>query len=112
MPRRITSPSDYEACFEAQRFLLFKHSPSCPISGRAFREYEAYAGAHPDVPTAWVHVVDERPLARDASARTGVPHESPQVLLLESGRATWNASHGGITRESLAAAWTAAPRSI
>lgn len=104
MPRRITQQPDYENCFQAPRFLLFKHSPTCPISARAFREYEIFAAAHAEVPTAWVHVIEERPLARDASARTGVQHQSPQVLLLEQGRAVWNASHDAITRTSLAEA--------
>jgi bacillithiol system protein YtxJ len=106
--RRITTQADYEACFAAPRFLLFKHSPTCPISARAFREYELFAAAHAEVATAWVHVIDERPLARDASARTGVVHQSPQALLLVNGKAVWNASHDAISRTSLAAACAAA----
>ncbi|TAJ25413.1 MAG: bacillithiol system redox-active protein YtxJ [Planctomycetota bacterium] len=102
--RRITTKHEYEASFQAPLFLLFKHSPTCPISARAFREYEIFAAAHADVPTAWVHVIDERPLARDASARTGVEHQSPQALLLAHGKAVWNASHDAISRTSLAAA--------
>jgi transposase InsO family protein len=46
----------------------------------------------------------ERTLSRRIADRTGVRHESPQAILVERGRAVWNASHGAITRESLAAA--------
>lgn len=112
MPRRITTREDYEASFAAAHFLLFKHSPTCPISARAFREYEAFAAAHPELPTAWVDVLAERPLARDASARVGIQHESPQALWLRAGALAWHASHGAITRDSLAqaASSTAPPR--
>ncbi|MBM3976973.1 MAG: bacillithiol system redox-active protein YtxJ [Planctomycetes bacterium] len=106
MLRRITSQADYEASFRAPLFLLFKHSPTCPISARAFREYEIFAAAHAEVPTGWVHVIEERPLARDAAARTGIEHQSPQALLLAQGRVLWNASHDAITRHALSAACT------
>jgi len=33
-----------------------------------------------------------------------VKHESPQALYFVGGEVVWNASHGGITSESLAAA--------
>ena len=46
----------------------------------------------------------DRPLSLEAAETTGVPHESPQALLVRDGTVTWHASHGGITTESLASA--------
>jgi len=108
MPTRIRTEAELEAAFAAERYLLFKHSPTCPISAGAFAEYERWNAAHPEVPTGWIEVVRERPLARAVAERTGVRHESPQALLLASGKARWNASHSAITVESLRAALTAA----
>ena len=75
------------------------------MSDRAYREYRRFVEAHPEVPTAWIDVIDGRPLSREVAARTGVQHESPQALVLESGRSVWDASHGAVTREALEAAW-------
>ena len=104
MPTRIRTAAEFEAAFGAPRFLLFKHSTTCPISAAAFAEYERWASAHPGEATGWIEVLAERPLARAASERTGIRHESPQAILLEGGRPKWNASHQRITSASLAAA--------
>jgi bacillithiol system protein YtxJ len=37
-------------------------------------------------------------------ARTGVVHESPQVVVLSNGQAVWSASHYAIKAESVEAA--------
>lgn len=104
IPSRIADADALEARLAAPRFLLFKHSPVCPISARAFAEYEAFLATDPDVDTAYLDVIAQRDLSRRVAEVTGVPHESPQAILLESGRAVWNASHLAITRASLAAA--------
>jgi bacillithiol system protein YtxJ len=101
MPARLRTDAELAAAFAAPRYLLFKHSPTCPISAAAFEQYRRFAEAHPDVATGWIEVVQERPLARAASERSGVRHESPQALLLEGGAARWDASHGAITVASL-----------
>lgn len=101
MPTRLRTPAELEAALAAPRFLLFKHSPTCPISAAAFAEYEAWAGEHPAFPTGWVEVIQERPLARAVAERTGIQHESPQALLFEAGRVAWHASHSAITAVSL-----------
>jgi len=85
----------------ADLFLLFKHSFRCPISGRAFEEYDEFVAAHPEVPTGWIDVVADRPLSLHAAERTGVTHQSPQALLIRDGSVVWDASHGSITEASL-----------
>ena len=107
MTTRLTTAAELEEALRAPRFLLFKHSTTCPISQAAFEEYEDWLASAPPVPSAWLHVVHERPLARLVSERTGVHHESPQALLLVAGRCVWNASHGAITQASLQAALAA-----
>lgn len=106
MATRIRTEAELEAALAAPRFLLFKHSSTCPISAAAFEEYEEWLASAPGIPSAWLAVVAERPLARAVAERTGVQHESPQALLLAGGRCLWNASHGAITVESLRAALT------
>ena len=46
------------------RVLLFKHSPTCPISAEAREAYAAFRADLPDAPTLFVDVVADRPVAR------------------------------------------------
>jgi bacillithiol system protein YtxJ len=101
MPTRLRTESELAAAFAAERFLLFKHSPTCPVSAAAFEQYRRWAGHHPELESGWIEVVAERPLARAVAERTGVRHESPQAILLEGGRPRWSASHAAITEASL-----------
>lgn len=90
-----------DAALKADSFLLFKHSLTCPISARAFREYTTFVVGGSTVPTGWIDVVGQRPWSQRVETETGLAHESPQVLLLQKGQVIWHASHGGITKESL-----------
>ena len=101
MAHRLRTESELEAAFGAERFLLFKHSTTCPVSAAAFGEYERWCTEHPEVATGWIDVIAERPLAQAVAKRTQIRHESPQAILLSGGQATWNASHGAITKKSL-----------
>src|SRR5690348_5798834 len=67
--------------------LLFKHSNSCPISSRAYREMEKLDDVN------LLEVQTTRELSREVAAITGVRHETPQVIVLKEGKAVWNASH-------------------
>jgi len=103
-PPRFKDLAAVDAALAAPTFVVFKHSLVCPVSDRAFREYEAFHAARPDVPTAWIDVIGERAWSRHVAAAGGVTHESPQALYVKDGRVVWHASHGGITRATLEAA--------
>jgi bacillithiol system protein YtxJ len=107
-PPRFPDLAALEAALAAREFLIFKHSHRCGVSATAFTEYEAFAAARPDVPTAWIDVIAERPWSMRVAEASGIEHQSPQALLVRDGRVAWHASHGAITRKSLEAA--AAPR--
>ena len=72
--------------------LLFKHSNACPISAAAYEQMSRVKG---DV--SIVVVQQSRDLAREVETRTGVRHESPQVLVLRDGAVVWTASHFAVT---------------
>lgn len=91
------------ATSQEQAVVLFLHDPWCPISARAYREMERVGG---DV--ALVDVSRARRLNREIEARTGVRHESPQVLVLCGGRVAWHASHHRVTAAAVAGARFAA----
>jgi bacillithiol system protein YtxJ len=91
-----------EALFERshqETVLLFLHAPHCPIGLNAF-----YAMQRLDEAAAVIDVRYQRTLTQAIEDRTGVQHESPQVLVLRHGSAVWNASHFDITADTVARA--------
>ncbi len=79
--------------------IIFKHSTSCSISAAAYREME-----HVDADVRLVEVQSAREVSREIANRTGVRHESPQVIVLRNGKAVWNASHFDVTAKAVAEA--------
>src|SRR6185369_17670564 len=57
----------------SQPVVIFKHSNSCPISSRAYREMEQFDG-----PVNLVEVQAARDISRKLADITGVRHETPQ----------------------------------
>jgi bacillithiol system protein YtxJ len=78
--------------------LVFKHSTSCPISSRAYREMEKLEEVN------LLEVQAARELSREVAAITGVEHETPQVIVLKDGKAVWNASHYDVIASSVSEA--------
>src|SRR6201995_2143294 len=76
--------------------LLFKHSETCPISARAYREMRGVKS-----PVSIVVVQKNRDVSREVESRTGVRHESPQALVLRGGKAVWSATHFDVTADAV-----------
>lgn len=81
--------------------VLYKHSPRCIVCRRAIGEVEALARSRPELPVYVLDVLEQRGLSDRVARKLGVSHESPQVLVLRGGRATWSASHGGVDERAI-----------
>ncbi len=106
--KTLSSVEELRACIE-QSFesavLIFKHSTKCPISADAFQrvsQFDAGASGHPEV--YMVRVIEERQVSTEIAMCLGVPHQSPQIVLVRDGVAIWNTSHYGIHADRLAEA--------
>jgi bacillithiol system protein YtxJ len=75
---------------------VFKHSTTCPISASAYRELEDYPGE-----VVLIEVQRAGDLSSEIVERTGIQHESPQVIILRNGKAVWHASHWQVTSAAL-----------
>jgi len=104
--QQLADKASLDAAFAEPLFLLLKHSPICPISNSVRLEVETFASNHPDLHVGVVDVIDGRPLSQAVEARTGIRHESPQVLLLKDGQAVWHENHWRITAARLTDAFT------
>lgn len=101
----VKSQQECDALLANGRAILFKHSPTCAVSWAAHRQVLRFHAAHPDAPIYLVSVRRQRDLSWHIAARTGVEHQSPQVLVLSNGKIIVTASHAAITADLLASAW-------
>ena len=99
----LTQLDDALEASRSATIILFNHDPYCPISARAYEQMTAAPG-----PVRMIDVSRKRDVTSEISRRTGVRHESPQVIVLREGRAVWSASHHAITAEAVERATSAA----
>ncbi|TSB45101.1 bacillithiol system redox-active protein YtxJ [Alkalicoccobacillus porphyridii] len=83
--------------------LLFKHSTQCPISADAYKQYQAFLETEQgqQITTAFVKVIESRPISNQIAEDLGVVHKSPQAFLLKDGQVQWTESHWNITQENI-----------
>ena len=83
----------------AKPVLLFKHSTSCSISSmsldRLLRNWKAEDSDK--ITPYYLDLLAYRSLSNLVAERFGIPHESPQVLLIQNGKVTYHESHYGIS---------------
>ncbi len=103
--RPVLTPEDADAALEAARdhtVVIYKHSPICEISADALDEIHGFLAQAPaGLDVRIVDVLSARPASQHIETRTGVRHESPQVLVLARGEVVWNASHRRVTAAAL-----------
>jgi bacillithiol system protein YtxJ len=84
--------------------LIFKHSPYCLVSSLAFEQVSDFAKANPDFEIAVIDVVRQRKVSRQIAVELGLPHASPQAILMVGGCMRWHGSHGRITAKAIGVA--------
>lgn len=80
--------------------ILFKHSLTCPVSSAAYKEMQQMKRT-----VALIVMQNSRDVSTETERRTGVMHESPQVIIVRNGAAAWNASHWAIKSDAVEAAF-------
>jgi bacillithiol system protein YtxJ len=97
----MRTAQDVDAALGAETAILFKHSTRCPISAAARGEMERFMELHPDAPVYTVDVNDATDASRYLAEKTGIEHESPQVIVTRGGRPEWVANHFDIRAHDL-----------
>jgi bacillithiol system protein YtxJ len=98
----IQSLADFDQLLAHQTpIILFKHSPTCPVSLAAHRQMQAFAQARPDVPVSLLCVLNHRTLSRVIAEQISVHHESPQAILFQRGSVIGQLSHDDINVDEL-----------
>jgi bacillithiol system protein YtxJ len=107
MITELHEQQDFERLLEKSKtdpVLVFKHSTQCSISDAVLDRFNAFLlerdGAK-DIECGIVLVLENRSVSDLIERQLGIPHESPQAILIDKGRQTWNASHWSITADAL-----------
>lgn len=85
--------------------LIFKHSTRCSISSAALARLEReWTKADDERHTVYfLDLLRFRPISNVIAERYGVPHESPQTLVIRNGKCIHDTAHFGITYKELLA---------
>lgn len=84
--------------------VIFKHSTRCPISSIAKSRLEkSWDFENKNVKAYFLDLIALREISNKIAEVFQVEHQSPQLLLIENGRCTWNTSHLDISTEKLKA---------
>lgn len=82
--------------------VIYKHSYSCSVSIFAktrvetvLEKFSAKAAFH------FVDVRRNRPVSNYIAEKSGVRHESPQLLIIRDGNVVWHGSHHRVTAEAI-----------
>ncbi len=83
--------------------IIFKHSTSCSISATAKSRIERQWGSAglDHVKTYFLDLIRYRPVSQEVADVLQVQHQSPQILLVQDGICTYDASHMSIGVDAL-----------
>ncbi|MCB0687591.1 MAG: bacillithiol system redox-active protein YtxJ [Saprospiraceae bacterium] len=86
-----------------QRVFIFKHSSRCSISSIAKLRLEDHwnSSLSENSEVYLLDVITHRDISNEVAAYFEVHHESPQILLIENGECTHDASHFDISVEEI-----------
>lgn len=96
----LTSAPDLDQLETGRAFrpqVLFKHSTSCGLSGMMLRRFEKLWGSVGDQADFYfLDLIAHRELSNAVSRRYGVPHQSPQLIIIGAEGVLLHSSHGEI----------------
>jgi bacillithiol system protein YtxJ len=95
--------SDIKEKSGSKPVVIFKHSTRCSISSMALSRLERSWNNEEmmDVEPYFLDLIAYRSVSNKVAEVLGVPHESPQLLLIIDGKCIYNTSHMGISYNEL-----------
>ena len=103
--KKIESQKDLDAAIEKssqQKVLIFKHSTRCFISKTVLRSFEKQMQeSDKNFGYYFLDLLAYRSISNEIESRFDVVHQSPQLIVLENGKAIYNASHQNIDLDKI-----------
>lgn len=106
--KAITSEDQLQAAIDEsfeKPVIIFKHSTTCGISaGAKYRLEENWDFKPEEVSLYYLDLLAYRSISNKIASDLGVTHQSPQVILIKNGMASFDTSHHGVSISALRAA--------
>lgn len=80
-------------------FAVFKHSIRCSISSMAKSRFEREYNL--DFPVYYLDLIQYRSISNLIAEKSGIEHQSPQLIVFQNGKPIYNASHSGIVIDDI-----------
>ena len=105
----ITTIDQLDACLKTsgeKPVFIFKHSTRCPISSGANARIAKFLLSKEDENEAppefyLLKVVESRAVSNALADQLHVPHQSPQLLLIDKAECAWYTSHHNINADNI-----------
>lgn len=81
--------------------LIFKHSTRCSISRFALKQFENEFDLEEKITPYFLDLLNHRDVSNEIANRFDVFHQSPQILLIQNGKAIFSTSHDDIDAKFL-----------
>ena len=103
--KKLESQKDLDAAIEKSlqgKVLIFKHSTRCFISKTVLRSFEKQMQeSDKNFGYYFLDLLAYRSISNEIESRFDVVHQSPQLIVLENGKAIYNASHQNIDLDKI-----------
>jgi bacillithiol system protein YtxJ len=98
----LTTPEQVDQFLAAHKTAAIFKAGTCHKTPSAFEHIEAQFADRDDLPLGIIRVVEARTASNHLEKITGVPHESPQLLLFKDGKPVFDRDNWDITSEAVA----------
>ncbi len=99
--KNIETENDLKVALESsfeQKVAIFKHSTRCHISKTVLKNFENQViNSDKKMDFYFLDLLAHRDLSNKIAEDFGITHQSPQLIVLENGKAVHNASHQSIS---------------
>jgi bacillithiol system protein YtxJ len=99
--RYLTTPKQVDDFLGENREAAIFKAGTCHKTPETFAYVQKHLEGREDVPLGIIRVVEARPASNHVAARTGIVHESPQLILFKEGRAVFDRDNWDITDEAV-----------
>lgn len=101
----LIDPAQVESVFATSQnkpALIFKHSTRCSISAKALAGFEKDWKMNDDACDLYfLDLLTFRSVSNKVAERSGVAHQSPQVIIFHKGKAVYSSSHQAISAKEI-----------
>lgn len=97
----LTSPEDVDAFLTDHPTSIVFKAGTCHKTMQGFGFLQEWLEPREDLMVGVIRVVEARPASNLVASKTGIRHESPQVILFRDGEVVFDADNWNITHETL-----------